>query len=152
MSTGDGKHAFLMTNLYRCPSYFQCTCAQGSLVSLTTVRRHRDIAQLRPRRETGNNALCVALPIPIAISDEIYGSRDIADGTSDESSSESCELSSLSIGNAIPIDGAMEEDQFDEPFQDNFSPPESLSIAPSNTFAYELTDAVMQLGSPLLHA
>lgn len=55
---------------YRCLPSYQCECPKGALISLTTVRRHRDIAQERARLQTNNPYLSFSLPPQTLVSYE----------------------------------------------------------------------------------
>lgn len=62
----------MKNRMYYCPDIYQRQCENGSLVSISTVRRHRAIAQERERRKAGNPFLSLPLPFPIT---ESCGSR-----------------------------------------------------------------------------
>lgn len=54
---------------YRCPVEYRCSCRPGALISLTTVRRHRDIALERLRVQNRRQTISLSLPVPLAISE-----------------------------------------------------------------------------------
>lgn len=49
---------------YRCPAEYQCSCKPGAIISLTTVRRHRDIALGRLRVQNRRQPISLPLPDP----------------------------------------------------------------------------------------
>lgn len=57
----------MIYNRYFCPPNYQCSCLRGTLVSLTTLRRHRATAQQRFKIESGNPFVRLHLPPPVLL-------------------------------------------------------------------------------------
>lgn len=116
---------------YQCPASYECRCAPGTLVRLSTVRRHRDLAQIRLRRQRQNPFLTLVLPGSLHVLNENGDSEE--SGTSSTSTDFAESSSNCSVDHEKNETATSTEDSIAKQRKGTFSALQGSSVAELST-------------------